>query len=136
MKEVIQGITIVLIGASTVLGALLVYGRTQYEFRYNFGSITLGTHSSGIVRMLGEPEGKVESLAISSSEDPRDNYTNTVTYRADSYLFWPHSGVTYYVGFDTDHTVTMTVVRFPNGEDHVYQVKRRERNKYKYCYHS
>jgi len=133
MKEVIQGIAVVLIGTSMVLGALLVYGRAQYEFRYNFGSITLGTHSSGIVRMLGDPEGKVQSLVISSSEDPRDNYTNTVTYQPDFYLFWRQSGVTYYVGFDTDNTVTMTVVRFPNGEDHVCLVKGRERNRYKYC---
>ncbi len=123
----------IFLAVSTVLGALLVYGRVQYEFRYSFDTITLGARWVDIVGVLGKAEGKVQNLAVTPPHDTRDRYTNTVTYQADSYLFWRQSSVTYYVGFDADDAVTMTVIQFPNGDHHICQVKGRERNKYKYC---
>ncbi len=133
MKEIVQGGVVVVVAVSAVLGALLFYGRVQYEFRYHFESISLGTRSSDIVKVLGEPEGKVQNLVMVPPQDARDTYTNTVTYQADSYLFWRQSSVTYYVGFDADDTATMTVVRFPNGGDYICQVRGKERNKYRDC---
>jgi len=133
MKKSLKVVGGIFLVVATLGGFLAVIGRTQYEFRYHFKSITLGTRSGDVVRVLGEPEGKVQILVIVPSQDTRDSYTNAVMYQADSYLFWRQSSVTYYVGFDADDTATMTVVRGANGDDHICQVKGRERNKYRYC---
>jgi hypothetical protein len=133
MKESLKAVGGVFLVLATLGGFLAMIASTQYEFRYHFESITLDTRSGDVVRVLGEPEGKVQSLVIDSSQDARDSYTNTVTYQADSYLFWRQSSVTYYVGFNADDTATMTVVRTVNGGDHICQVKGRERNKYRLC---
>jgi hypothetical protein len=133
MKESLKAVGGVFLVLATLGGFLAMIASTQYEFRYHFESITLDTRSGDVVRVLGEPEGKVQSLVIVPSQDARDSYTNTVTYQADSYLFWRQSSVTYYVGFNADDTATMTVVRTVNGGDHICQVKGRERNKYRLC---
>jgi hypothetical protein len=128
MKEVITIVVGILLVVSIALGALLFYGRVQYEFRYEFDTVTLGTRSADIVRVLGKPEGKAQNPTLNPSQDARDSYTNTVTYQAESYLFWRQGSFTYYVGFDSDDTATMTVVRDGDGNDHICQVKGRERN--------
>ncbi len=133
MKESIKVVGGIILVLATLGGYLAMIAMTQYEFRYDFESIALGTRSGDVVRVLGEPEGKAQSLVIVSPQDARDTYTNTVTYQADSYLFWRQISTTYYVGFDEDDTATMTVVRTVNGGDHICQVKGRERNKYRYC---
>ena len=133
MKESLKAVGGVFLVLAILGGYLAVTGRTQYEFRYHFKSIALGTRSGDVVRVLGEPEGKVQILVIVPSQDARDSYTNAVMYQADSYLFWRQNSRTYYVGFDADDTATMTVVRFANGDDLICQVQGRERNKYRDC---
>ncbi len=133
MKGSTKVVAAVFLVVATLGGFLIVVGRTQYEFRYHFESIKLGLQSGDVVSVLGQPEGKAQSLVIVSPQDARDSYTSTVTYRADSYLFWRQGGVTYYVGFDADDTATMMLFRTENGGDHICQVEERERNKYRSC---
>ncbi len=126
-EKVTVGIFLVL---STILGSPLVYAKAGYAFSYDFDHITLGTHSGDIVSVLGRPKGKVQNLVIIPSQDTRDSYTNTVTYQAESHLFWRRTFATYYVGFAADDTATMMIVRYKNG-DTICQVKGIERSIFK-----